>query len=1277
MDGKSIAVPRRLRLAAACLAILVAAGTARGQEERELGVRVQWGGGPAIAWRGSIACVGGRILSVQPLGVEPDSAAVLYARQGAVVVEHGFPRLYEGADLLASIGPGARLELRLHAADAAAASAPVVVELDKIAGGGHERVEIDGRGAYLVVSRKPGDELDVEVEGGSTVYAPNAAVRLRVRPRVAVDAAERGLLLKQRLVRVADQKTMWADRADATVDAASRPTPVIVDFAAPQTVGVYELELELLSPRSRALPARVEARRTVQFVVASSTPVERSDVVELETVFEIHPDQHVSRPRIPNQLRRWASDPFGRGELNRWTGEIGPNPFVELVDESGSDAAPIWRAFPVALGDVGRPHQLEVQVPNNAGGAVNVAIFDVDEQGAPQLCGTAAGLYPTDEDDGSGRRSPMRCIFWPRSKHGWVVVAGDPGMRFGRISGSVFVARRHNFGSNLIPTWPGVGAEERLPARYPGYAPGERLAAMWFAAPRLETAVAAPLQVSPTSGRKWQDWQTYLTAVERVADSARYSGANAVMACVAADGAALYPSRVWGGAPRFDRGRFDPLARDPVAKDVVALLGAVCDREALRLIPTIQLQAAIPRLEEIRRRQDPAQSGIDWIDARGRTIREHGSPTAPRYNPLCDEVQDAVREIVAELATRASARKSFAGIALQITAGDCLQLAGPQWGYDDATFAAFARFAEIEAPEAAGPQRFAARYELLEQGDPELRARWRAWRRDQMTQFFGELAAEVARTPDAKLYLVFNGLLDDLALRRRLRPSPAQPLPLAEAVAELGFDVGELARDSNIVLLRPSQWGRPQGLAEKALLAELEADRDWRSSGAGGSSGLAIREGRADLSLVGGEGELAGKAIPTHLRPAGWSMRRSLAAAAAADDLELVCFGADAASTFDDDGWSELLVTFRKLPRIRYAPTVGDGDPVVVQHGVEKDARWILLANPSPWECTVALEFDGSGAGEATPLGDDASPGEWRTTDDGKRRWSVFLDPYAVAAYSFSGAGEPRVVVNEPTTEVAERLRDRMAQLWQRAGDARTARPLAPLDNYGFEEREVNELEIPGWSTPPIAAGAEPRASLDDRFAAGGARSLLLRCDSQLPASVTSAIFSASDSGRLVLSASVRASAPNQVALRLLVEETSSRAAWQQFIGRGTPYAIGEQWQRFELPINDLPTDRAAQFRVRIDAIGEGDVWVDEVLLEDPAFTRDELASLSHAINDADKHLEDGRLLACLRFFESYWPLYLEANIPAPQIAERKPNEAKEEKTAEQRSWLSRLSWWR
>ena len=126
--------------------------------------------------------------------------------------------------------------------------------------------------------------------------------------------------------------------------------------------------------------------------------------------------------------------------------------------------------------------------------------------------------------------------------------------------------------------------------------------------------------------------------------------------------------------------------------------------------------------------------GIELIGADGRSWRESQKTVrglAPYYNPLDPRVQQAVLDVVNELAARYHAHPSFGGLAVELSGLGYLQLSGLDWGYDDDTIARFSQATGIAVPGGDGNDRYKQRHDLL---TSQHEAKWVRWRSEELAK---------------------------------------------------------------------------------------------------------------------------------------------------------------------------------------------------------------------------------------------------------------------------------------------------------------------------------------------------------------------------------------------------------------------------------------------------------------------------------------------------------------------------------------------------------------
>ena len=93
---------------------------------------------------------------------------------------------------------------------------------------------------------------------------------------------------------------------------------------------------------------------------------------------------------------------------------------------------------------------------------------------------------------------------------------------------------------------------------------------------------------------------------------------------------------------------------------------------------------------------------------------------------------------------------------------------------------------------------------------------------------------------------------------------------------------------------------------------------------------------------------------------------------------------------------------------------------------------------------------------------------------------------------------------------------------------------------------------------------------------------------------------------------------------------------------------IATTWSQYIVQFDDLPLDGLSQMRVRVDLMGAGEVWADDVQLFDLAFNETELRALYKLLTLADLNLQNGQVGDCMKLLDGYWPRFLMQNVPLP-----------------------------
>jgi hypothetical protein len=1248
---------------------------ARGQSEDEASeqgvqLRVVWGGGAPRRWSGSIVIRGARLDDLKSLGLEADSPGAVWIESKtdgtAIEFQEPSPRVYDGVDFLVRARLDAVLQLEFRAAGPDDPPARFDVPLTDVLAGSHQST-LDKTGNRLVISRAPGDRLRVQPNRDSMVFRPSEVWRLTIVPNLPEFDANTQHQIKISLARAREGHVIWSDSADWTpgerqgfssfasdepfdavagaAEEAREDGAVRVDIPVPQEEGAYELTILASRLRlGRLVPAKPVAERRVQFVVVGDEAPPPPDL-ELTWNQEIEIDP--ASPGWLDRLRRWpvrpripwlmTTGPLGSGDAETATGPLGPRVRIKARSSSG-DAS--WQAYPLPVRSVGTPHLLEVEYPADAAQELGISILEANSAGQVVPVSLDSGVLAQNEKqtETSGNMALHRLVFWPRTRSPLVLLSnrgtlGDA--EFGKIR--VLVANQH-----------------RLPPAGDRPSRDERLVAAYLERPLVAENFLASDLLDAGLGQGLDDWQTFYEGATRLVDYLLYAGHNGLMLSVMAEGSTIYPSELLQPTPKYDTGCLATNGMDPVRKDFLELLLRLFDREDLRLVPALQFSAPLPALEPLRRRSSAQESGLEWVDASGSAwseLRPSSAGLSAHYNPLHPQVQQAMLAVVDEIVEKYGRHASFHGLALQLTTPGYAHLPGPEWGMDDWTIGQFEADSGIDVP-GSGPKRFRERSAFL-LGEEKRRQAWVAWRSARLRDLHARMATALDKArPGLSLYLVASALFEDPDNRRRLKPVLPKRDRVVQALQEMGIEPKSYFDDGRIVFLRPQWIAAWQPLERRAVDMELntaaELDRELASAARPGSLFLHRSEVQPlptfdQLSPFGSDKTYT--LLSPSFTPSLSDNRRRFAHSLAVLDSRLMIDGGSLLAMGQEDSTRPLFQVFRNLPVDCEKTTAIERQPITVRILETAQETWIYVVNDSPWDVTAVLPIACPPNCRREQVGPERE--EMWTPAGGGAEWTVPLKAYDVAALRIF---EPAVNVVDPRVELPEvvqsSLDKRIQDLNARMASLQDQSVLRVLRNPSFETGS-GPRDMPGWEIGSLTALSQIERVQEASHE--GLRSLKLSSQGP-PATVRSAPFDTPRTGRLALYAWIRTSAgDHSPAVRLGLEGLDGGKAYYRFASIGGPEpaetALSEKWKQFAVAFNDLPVDQLQRVRLRLELMGPGTVWIDDVRLDRLYFDDAERRGLYKIVVSAGYQLKNGQLSDCQRLLEGYWPRFLVENV--------------------------------
>ena len=1263
---------------ALCAALFAAQCPMTGAAEKTVRLRMVWGSDTSTKarWTGQVAIEGGVLTDLQPLGIEIDAPVALRIDGNRLVVAPRERRGFDGCDLTVCADEQAMVSILLQP-DQAPQPTRVEVPLAELITS-EFRQPIDELGSYFLAHRAPGDKLRVVPTRDQYVFAPAEVWTLSMAPDLALELADGPLELDVALRAVGSEQVLWQTSQQVTAES-SLEGGLDFKIATPSDEKAYRLTITARRQEglaSRFVPgrqAKVLVRREVEFVVIDPAAKLPQLADTWQPVLTVDP----ANPRWWQRLPTWTQVPGLREKTRASLGNIRPvvrpaaaGDLIELP-QAAKDAEPYWQAYTMPVREPGALHLIEIEYPLAAEQHLTISVIEPDAAGRVMAVNQDSGFYAAGTSAlQDGKTGIHRFVFWPRTSTPQLLLVNrheSKPAQYGKIK-----LYRHDSTQD----------EPQLETN------PSRMVAGYISQPTFAANFGATEVLDPASGLSLQSWSTFLEGAQRLVQFLRLNGQNTVMLSVAADGSALYPSRIMNPSPRYDTGLMAATGQDPIRKDVLEMLLRIFDREGIRLVPTIQLATPLPRLEKESLATNSQESGIRWIGRDGQDwLEQHGTANglAPYYNPLNPRVQTEVGALIAELVQRYGQHPALAGIGIQVAGNGYGVLPDLVWGMDDTTVTKFSRDTGIPLI-GAGPQRFEQRAEKLL---GETSSQWIEWRAQQLSGLYAGLANSLTSDrSDLQLFLATESLFTGKTLPQRLRQSLANPVNLRQVLLERGIDLAALHATPGISALSPLRQSASAGLQQRALDLRIDtaSKRDELFASEQKGPQLLFHATRR-FHLPSFDKCSPFGAEQTHLLlssqgvSAGDAQRKQLVAQFARNDSAgIVVVGGKQMSLAAHTQMRQFLHTLAQLPSPNSAVRTLAKQPLVMRVFRTESATTVALVNESPWPVQVRLPFESSQESGWQKLGAPAAnaQGQNGLLAAGSQEWQVELQPFDLQAWRFDAS---KLRVGEPLTAqddlVRQDLEQRIEQIEARTGNLDIERPFLQLQNPGFELRDG--LHIVGWQPFQGTAGT---IQLHNVAAHQGNSSLILKSEDAFGVAVQSNMFPMPKTGQLVVSAFLRAEQWNPDArLQIAIEDSDSGRTYHQSALLGGEIPISGEWAQYDFPVDDVPLDSKDQIRVQFHLTGTAEVLVDDVQLCDLRFNEGLRGALVKRIYAAKIALEQGHVVDCLQVVDEYWSRYLVEYVPpldtaAVTAAKQPPSTEVEKEQQESKGIRDRFKGW-
>lgn len=1221
-------------------------------------IRIAWGGKSADRWHGQIALDGGTLSDVQLLGMEADAAASVWLDGEAIQIDSRSPHLFDGVDVTAAATAAARLTVEL-AADAESAPVKADVPLDKALREPF-RLPLDDRGNELLVQRAPGDSLRIVSGRDTLIFTPGEQFTFDVQPLLDGIDPSTTIDIDTTLTPARSFRTVWNHNQRLPVPVEG-PATATIRIPLPRQEGVYDIRLSITRPpgfRQRFLPGGVIptlAERTFQVVVLEPNPPLPASDATWQSVLEIDPASPRWWERLPEWTRIDRIPGLARRPLGSQRSVAVPSLIGTLVElpptTTGSD--PHWQAYSLPLQSVGTPHLLEIEYPDDQEQHLGISIVEPNAAGRAVPIGRDSGVYV----EGLGRSESAeshkhRLVFWPRTNAPLLLVTNlhpSSSARFGHVR-----VMKRSVSTIATDAWPNTP-------------PTDRLVAAYLSKPLLPETFGATEGLDAASGHSVDDWATFYESATRLAEYLNYAGYNSAAVSVMADGSCLFSSGHVLSTPLYNTSRMVAGASDLPSVDALELLLRVFDRSGLALVPTLQFATPLPELEKLRRGQDPLSSGLELVGPRGLTWLEvHGAERglAPYYNLLDDQVQQAMLEVVRDLMERYGHHRSMAGLAVQLSSRGYTVLPDLNWGLDDKTVTRFTKDTGTVLLD-DGINRFAARQTFLLGEHVDA---WQEWRAARVTHFYSELAHLVQTSqPKRRLLLTTEDLFTNPSRAAEFRPSVIGRPRLDRAVLELGIAREDLQKTPG-VLLCPTQY-----VESMAPLVDRAVDLELNEAFAAAPQPVDRPHAAAMFYYPPQRRRLASfdaqSPFETHTRLVSQTLadsaqaRKLMATAFRNQDPVVVLQGGELLPMGQESAMRQVLKIVEQLPN-DVTPHVKRADNVTIRVYDIGDGTTCLVVNECPWQTEAQLDFVLPRAATAETLGgaDIANRSASKEFAAGPQSWQTSLAPYEIQALRFTAGGVELESIGATISETGQReLAARVADL--QARDLTATRTYSGLENPGFEAMGGGN-PTGGWIL--VGGGAGFTAELDATNPQEGKTSIYIRNQSDNVATLESNSFATPPTGELAVTLFVRSNVVDpKTELRIVFEADSGTQTYRRFAVVGGTQAgsppLGSEWQPYGFS-EKVPLDSSGRMRMKLELVGKGEVWVDQVQLYDLLFplsfyphSQQEKLELVKLRNAVDSARENGDYSQCVQILEGYWPRFLTAYTPAsqPPIAEQ------------------------
>ncbi len=1228
-------------LASITAAHFVVATSALAESSETMRIRIAWGGATGVQWAGRVSVGTGRLTELSLLGREHDTPGSLWLDNSVAFVAQPRPRTFDGFDITVNAPLSATLKIEMRAAGDES-STVVEKSLAELMNEPHRSSMPslqNPAGTTLLVHRLKDDSLRIHTDREDLVFTPGETFRFDVEPVIAGLEAGGSIDLVAELVQGRSGPQEWT-RTERVALPVHGNASVELQVPLPMRDGVYSVKLSARTPPGnnarfwKATTGQQVASRTFQIVVLGEQASTSYLNATWKTQIEIDP----SNPGWWNRLPDWtrldrlanitsqplASEPF-RTSTHRG------QPLAEL--SPGGNVAPSWRAYPLPGAEPGRPHVVEVDLPTDVPQKLIVRVYEPNSSDKLIPTGPGGGVLVDAATGTEPGVQTYRYLFWPRTRSPMAVIQNGSGTDFAKY-GKI----RLRIARPTTTAAPSIDNQTRMVAAY-------------FDWPSLLERTTSRL---PTrDGRPpVDDWQTFYNAAERLAVMLEVSGYNAAVVNVLDGGSAAFDLGEHPNLPVLNTTQIGGGTTDLPAAEPLELLLRFLSRRGLQLIPTLRFTATLPGVEAGIRRNDyrTLEEFPVWTNLQRqprRVVRtDFRGAQPPHYRLAHADVAAEIRGIARRLIQRSSTHPAFAGIGLELTSESHLALPPAEYGITQARLAQLARLIGADATKLDGWVRQPR--SILDHA--ATRRAWLELRARQNTRVVEAISADVRSTdPQASVLLLTPRLLDTREFD--VRPRLTGNRDLDDLYLERGLDMSSLRNTPNVLMSSTRHVTRGLTLADAAQAMQL-------SVGAAGDSARSAAcvcwQHATDVASPVAAEFAADHTVWPIVFDAIGELGNSRLTPQLFDGASgaIVVGGPAGPGSLANEACRRQLRLASRIPAVAAsASSEAFAQPVSAHVYPLQSGCVTAVVNDFPWPVTATVTLDvaerTAGRVLASDSQSDSPPASYEA---GSHAWKVQLAPHETQALKFETDSVKVTGVNVQVSEAATSGLGALCDALERQDlKPDTLAPYSEVLNTAFEQINESGTAV-GWESPAGVATVTP--GVDGNRAA----QLVSAGDG---AYIATQPFRAPPTGQMALTGYVRVVRLSADAeLRLFMEEVGGTLRPPHVTLPATTlleHHRAKQWNAYQFGVDNLALDSQAMMRIRIELIGEGEVWIDQLQVHDllyplniyPEESDQQVLALVQHVKAPRQALEARQYRDCQRLLDSYWSRFVLEYLPA------------------------------